>query len=112
MKKLITNYVPYILLAVMLIITFIVPAFAMFASDILYHLSLSRYTDDALCCASERLYVSTCRTDFSGGEKSPSEIIGQIKRILPGCKKRKKTARKGRPPRLIISQKSHAVNGL
>ncbi len=40
----------------------------------------------ALCCASERLYVSTCRTDFSGGEKSPSELIGQIKRILPGCK--------------------------
>lgn len=40
----------------------------------------------ALCCASERLYVSTCRTDFSGGEKSPSELIGQIKRILPECK--------------------------
>jgi ATP-dependent helicase/nuclease subunit B len=40
----------------------------------------------ALCCASERLYVSTCRTDFSGGEKTPSELIGQIKRILPGCK--------------------------
>ena len=40
----------------------------------------------ALCCASERLYVSNCRTDFSGGEKSPSELIGQIKRILPGCK--------------------------
>ncbi len=40
----------------------------------------------ALCCASERLYVSCCHTDFSGGEKNPSELIGQIKRILPRCK--------------------------
>ena len=47
---------------------------------------MQRIAYSAFCCASERLYVSTCRTDFSGGEKSPSELIGQIKRILPECK--------------------------
>ncbi len=41
---------------------------------------------NSLCCASERLYVSYCLTDFSGAEKSPSELIGQLRRILPGCK--------------------------
>ncbi|MBQ5824941.1 MAG: PD-(D/E)XK nuclease family protein [Clostridia bacterium] len=40
----------------------------------------------ALCCASERLYVTHCKTDFSGAEKNPSELIGHITRILPRCK--------------------------
>ncbi len=39
----------------------------------------------ALCCGYERLYVTHCKTDFSGAEKSPSELIGHITRILPDC---------------------------
>ncbi len=39
----------------------------------------------ALCCGYERLYVSHCKTDFSGAEKNPSELIGHITRILPMC---------------------------
>lgn len=39
----------------------------------------------ALCCGYERLYVTHCKTDFSGAEKNPSELIGHITRILPQC---------------------------
>lgn len=39
----------------------------------------------ALCCGYERLYVTHCKTDFSGSEKNPSELIGYITRILPSC---------------------------
>ncbi len=40
----------------------------------------------ALCCSYERLYVTHCKTDFSGSEKTPSELISLITRILPECK--------------------------
>ncbi len=39
----------------------------------------------ALCCGYERLYVSHCKTDFSGAEKNPSELIGHITSLLPKC---------------------------
>ncbi len=38
-----------------------------------------------LCCASERLYISYCNSDFSGAEKSPSELISHVRSILPNC---------------------------
>ena len=40
---------------------------------------------NALCCASDRLYLTYCSTDFSGAEKNPSELVSQVKRILPKC---------------------------
>lgn len=43
---------------------------------------------NALCCAYERLFLSYAKTDFSGAEASPSELITQVKSILPQCKLR------------------------
>lgn len=40
---------------------------------------------NALCAASERLYVTYARTDSAGKALSPSVIVSQIKRILPEC---------------------------
>lgn len=40
---------------------------------------------NALCCASDKLFVTYCISDFSGMEKNPSELVLQIKHILPQC---------------------------
>ncbi len=41
---------------------------------------------NSICCASDKLFLTYCGTDFSGAEKSPSELISQVKHILPNCK--------------------------
>ncbi len=41
---------------------------------------------NTLCCAGERLYLSYSASDFSGAEAVPSELISQVKTILPNCK--------------------------
>ncbi len=41
---------------------------------------------NALCCADERLWLSYCTTDSSGAQAVPSELISQVRSILPNCK--------------------------
>lgn len=41
---------------------------------------------NALCCASERLWLSCCKTDFSGNECAPSELVAKVLSCLPECK--------------------------
>lgn len=40
---------------------------------------------NAMCGASERLYITVPRT-VNGAKASPSELIGEVKRLLPDCK--------------------------
>ncbi len=40
---------------------------------------------NALCCADERLWLTYCVTDSSGAQAAPSELISQVRSILPNC---------------------------
>ncbi len=40
-----------------------------------------------LCSPSEKLFVTYCRTDFSGAEASPSELVSQILTRFPQCER-------------------------
>ncbi len=40
---------------------------------------------NALCCASERLWLTFCKTDFSGNDSAPSELITKVHSCLPQC---------------------------
>ncbi len=40
---------------------------------------------NALCCANERLWLTFCSTDSSGSQAAPSELIAQVRNILPKC---------------------------
>jgi len=42
----------------------------------------------ALCCASDTLFVSYARKDLAGAGLSPSELVPQIKRLVPNCRMR------------------------
>ncbi len=41
---------------------------------------------NALCCASERLWITCCKTDFGGNECAPSELIAKVRNCLPNCR--------------------------
>lgn len=41
---------------------------------------------NALCCAGERLWLTCCKTDFSGNDCAPSELIAKVHSCLPNCK--------------------------